>query len=173
MMEKFNRIEKEWINTLETRDVAKVISTIFEIKNSGSVNILPVLFKMINRHTDSQIRNEILKLLGEIKSKEAVPVIIDSLKTNNFGDYLPSFLAGCWMSGLDFSKYLTFFAGIFIREDYQSAIEAFTVIEESLPNATDSDKMECIRFLHESDCMVNDAKMPLYKELRKVVEDNY
>jgi hypothetical protein len=172
-MEKFNSIEKGWITALESSDISTVITAIHEIKNSGSVNILPVLFKMINRNTDVTVRTEIFSLLSEIRSKEAVPIIVEAMEMNDYGDYLPSFLAACWMSGLDFSRYLCFFSNLFIREDYQSAIEAFTVIEESLPHATDIEIAACIHFLKDADCMVNDAKMPLYKELRKVVEGQY
>jgi HEAT repeat protein len=170
IMEKFNPIERQWIATLERSDPANMMIALYEIRNSGSVGILPQLFKLINKDTDSQIRNEIVRMLSEIKTQEAVPVIAESLKNHDYGDYMNTLVAACWQSGLDFSKHLSVFAGLFIQSDYKTALEAFTVIEESLDNASEAEIYECIRFLKDAECMVTDEKMPLFLELRKVVE---
>jgi hypothetical protein len=169
-MENYSRIEKEWISALEATDPAAILPILHEIRNAGSVKILPVLFRLIHKNTDPQIRNEIINLLSELKSPEAAPIIATSLEKNDFGDYLPAFVAACWQSGLDFSKHLLVFTGLFIQADYMTALEAFTVIEESIPNASDIEITECIRFLKDAECMVTDEKMPLYRELKKVVE---
>jgi hypothetical protein len=169
-MENYNRIEKEWIRTLGSSNIEQVINTLNEIRNSGSINILPFLLKMIHKNTDDLVRNEILKLVSEIRSQEAVTQITESIEQNDFGDDLPAFIAACWMSGLDFSKHLSIFTNLFIRKDYLTALEAFTVIEESLSQTSDIDLIECLRFLREAECMMAEEKMPLYRELRKVVE---
>jgi hypothetical protein len=171
-MEKLSPLEKEWMNILEGSDPARIITAIYEIRNAGSVKILPFLFNLIHKKTDPEVRNEILKLMGEIKSQDAVPLIAAALDKNDFGDYLPAFVAACWQSGLDFSKHLRVFAGLFIQADYKTALEAFTVIEESLPHAADTEVVECIRFLRDAECMVTDEKLPLFRELRKVVESS-
>jgi hypothetical protein len=169
-MEKLNRIEKEWFAVLEGSDPESILPVLYEIRNSGSVNILPVLFNMIHKKTDPQVRNEIINLLSEIKSQDAVPMIIASLEKHDFGDYLPAFVAACWQSGLNFSNHLRVFTGLFIQADYMTALESFTVIEESIPFASDQEKIACIHFLKDAEYMVTDEKMPLFRELRKVVE---
>jgi hypothetical protein len=169
-MEKFNRIEKEWIAVLEGSSADSILPVLHEIRNSGSVNVLPVLFNMIHKKTDPEVRNEIINLLSEIKSQDAVPMIIDSLEKHDFGDYLSAFVAACWQSGLDFSSHLRVFTGLFIQADYMTALESFTVIEESIPFASDLEISACLRFLRDAECMVTDEKMPLFRELRKVVE---
>lgn len=169
-MEKQSSIEREWSRALESLDPDQAISAIFEIRNSGSIKILPVLFQMIRKETPLIIRTEILNLLSEIKSKEAVPVIATSLETMDFGEHLPGFVAACWQSGLDFSGYLPVFAKMFITSDYLTSLEAFTVLEESFPNATDEARMDCIRYLRKSENLVSDEKRALYSELMKVVE---
>jgi hypothetical protein len=168
-MQNYNPLEKEWIAVLKGNDNKRIVSTLYEIRNSGSVNILPVLFGMIHKSTDPQVRNEILTLVGEIKSQEAVPIIAASLQKHDFGDYLAAFVAACWLSGLDFSNYLRVFAGLFIEADYRTALEAFTVIEESLPNASDAAIHACVHYLTDAECMVTDEKLPLFRELKKVV----
>jgi hypothetical protein len=169
-MERQSSIEREWSKALESLDPDQVIPAIYEIRNSGSVKMLPVLFQMISKETPLIIRSEILNLLSEIKSKDAVPVIVSSLEKMDFGENLPGFVAACWQSGLDFSGYLQVFAKLFITSDYLTSLEAFTVLEESFPNATDQARMDCIRYLRQSENLVIDDKLALFRELRKVLE---
>jgi hypothetical protein len=46
-------------------------------------------------------------------------------------------LAACWQNGLDFSTFLPVFIDLVIQEDWETAFEAFTVIDnfEFLPGA--------------------------------------
>jgi hypothetical protein len=170
-MEKQSSIEKEWNKALESLDPDQAIHALYEIRNSGSIKMLPVLFQMIRKETPLIIRTEILNLLGEIKSGDAVPLIAASLENLDFGENLPGFVSACWQSGLDFSNYLLVFAKLFIQSDYLTSLEAFTVLEESIPNATDQARTGCIRYLRQSEKLVSDEKRALYTELMKVGED--
>jgi hypothetical protein len=169
-MEKQSSIEREWNKALESLDPDQAITALYEIRNSGSIKILPVLFQMIRKETPLIIQSEILNLLSEIKSPDAVPVIASSLEKMDFGEQLPGFLAACWQSGLDFSGYLPVFAKLFIESDYLTSLEAFTVLEESFPNATDETRDDCIRYLKQSEKLVSDEKLALHRELIKVIE---
>jgi len=169
-METYNALEKSWIESFQSANTDKMMKALYEVRNSGSVKILPVLLNFVNNHRDSQVNNEIIRLVSELKSPEAVPVIAVALKNNDFGDYENAIVAACWQSGLDFSSHLKVFAELFIQGDYRTALEAFTVNEECLGDATEDEIYSCINFLKEAECMVSDEKLPLYKELQKVVE---
>jgi hypothetical protein len=168
-MENYNALEKSWIASFESSNTSTILKTIYEVRNSGSIKMLPVLLKKVNVHTDSEINYEIIRLVSELKSPEAIPVIAKALKENDFGDYEDDLLAACWQSGLNFSSHLRIFAELFIKGDYSTALEAFTVIEESLINASEDEVDSCIRFLKEMEYLVNDEKLPLFRELQKVV----
>jgi len=169
-MEKQTNLEKSWIKSLGSGNPDLVLPALYEIRNSGSIMMLPHLFNLISRETPVEIRTEIINLLSEIKSQEAVPVIAASLEKHNFGEFLPAFVAACWQSGLDFSNHLRIFAKLFIQEDYITSLEAFTLLEESFPNASDHDRLDCIRYIRDSEYMVPDEELPLFRELRRVIE---
>jgi hypothetical protein len=171
-MESFNCTEKGWIKSIRSENTKLILSTLHEIRNSGSVKMLPILFELINNKTDAVVRNEIIRLLSDLKNQDAVPLIVDSINKQDFGEYLPTVVAACWQSGLDFSDHLRSFANLFIHADFITSLEAFTVIEESISHASDSERIECIRYLRNSECMVTDEKLPLFRELRKVIEIN-
>jgi hypothetical protein len=170
-MENYTGLEKEWIKTLASGNSENILVAIYEIRNSGSVNILPALFTLINNKSSMAVRSEILQLVGDLKSKEAVPIIVETIEKNDFHEYLPAFIAACWQSGLDFSHHMLAFARLFIHSDYITSLEAFTVLEESLPNANDSERIACIHYIRDSEYLVADEKLPLYHELRRVIEE--
>ncbi|HLO60038.1 MAG TPA: hypothetical protein VK179_14920 [Bacteroidales bacterium] len=169
-MEKLNSIEKSWVASFESSNAKRMMQAIMEVRNSGSINILPVLFEQLHRNDFPVISNEIIKMISEIKSQNAVPVIAKSLQNKDYGDNQKDIIAACWQSGLDFSKFLDVFTGLFISGNYETALEAFTVIEESLPNAGDEEIHQCIHILKDSENIIAEEKMPLFRELRKVVE---
>lgn len=170
-MEKPNQTEKLWIASFQSNNPQLIIRSIAEIRNSGAINMLPALFELIHKDTDQTVRNEILELISELKAPEAAVHVAESLTKNDFGDYLSAVVAACWQSQLDFSKHLPVFVNLFVRSDYKTALEAFTVIEESLEKAESTDIQTCLRFLNESEYLVTNEKLPLFHELKKVVEN--
>jgi hypothetical protein len=169
-MEKHNPTEKRWIASLQGSDPQLIIQSIREIRNAEAITMLPVLLELVNKDTSQTVRNEIIELISELKAAEAAPFVAESLLKNDFGDYLSTVVAACWQSRLNFSKHLPVFANLFVRSDYKTALEAFTVIEESLGNADVSDIQNCLNFLTDSEYLVTNEKVPLYRELKKVVE---
>lgn len=169
-MENYNSIEKHWMASFQGSNPDLMIQSITEIRNSGAVNMLPALLALVNKNTHQLVRSEIIELISELKATEAAPLVVESLQKNDFGDYLSAVVAACWQSRLNFSKHLSVFANLFVRSDYKTALEAFTVIEESLENADDDDIQNCLKFLTDSEYLVTNEKIPLYNELKKVVE---
>lgn len=169
-METYNALEKSWISSFESSNKNRILTALHEVRNAGSVKILPVLLNLVNQTSESEISREIINLVGDLKSAEAVPILAKSLKENDFGDYQGEMVAACWQSGLDFSNYLSVFTELFIKGDYSTAIEAFTVIEGSVSNANEEEITACIHYLKETERMVTEEKLPLYRELQKVIE---
>ncbi len=167
--EKLTAQEKEWIKLLESQTPVDVLSAIREIRNKGSIKMLPYMFKLLNPSVNEIIRKSIVMVVSEIKVQAAAPVIVEALENMNFGEDYTSMVAACWQSGIDFSSHIPAFIKIFAEADYQTAVEAFSVIEEAILNAGTDMKNTCIRLLDEMNDRITVEKYPLYKELIKVV----
>ncbi|HKI89750.1 MAG TPA: hypothetical protein VKA38_12040 [Draconibacterium sp.] len=68
-------------------------------------------------------------MLGAIKSKDTVPLFAEALENEKFKAIQKTILTACWQNGLDFAAYLPLFVEIVISEQWETAFEAFTVIE--------------------------------------------
>jgi hypothetical protein len=172
-MSEENKKNKELANKLNSGDSYLIFEALKEIKEIGTINIIPYLFDLINENTPGIIKNDILQLICDIKEQSAAPMLVDAMLARKFGEDTSSVIATFWQSRLDFSNYLPAFIGIFIKEDYQTALEAFTVVEGSIHNISREIQQECIDILKTAAKSITKMKRPLYDELVKVVSGNY
>lgn len=123
-----SKINSDLKNKLFSADSNVVIAAIHLLKDKGNKDYLPILFELL-AHSEKEIQNEILKLLGTVKDKETIPVFIEALKENNYSTIRKEILISCWQNGLDFSPQLEVFVDLVIDGEWEVAFEAFTVIE--------------------------------------------
>jgi hypothetical protein len=168
-MEKLTPQEKAWIGKLESKTPANILTAIREIRHYGNLRMLPYLFKLMQPSTHEIIRKSIIMLIGEIKVQDAASIIVNALEHTDMGEDFSPMVAACWQSGLDFSEHIPAFIKIFVDGNYQAAIEAFSVIEESMLNASDDMQKKCIKLVDDAADRVSQEKYPLFRELVKVV----
>ena len=169
---KLSKEEKLMISKLQSGKLSQIVEVLREVKVNGSVRLIPYLFEIVASKKFAPIEDEIIRMMSDVKKKAAVPYIIESIKKYQFEDNTASIVAICWQSRLDFSAYLPVFVEFFFQNDYQTSIEAFTVIEESLPYATVAQKNECLIILERDSSRVSEILKPLYNELRKLVKSS-
>ena len=158
------------LNKLQSADTGIVLEAIQRVKESSTVNIIPHLFELINENTQNIIKKDILQVICDIKDRNAVSVLINEISTKDFGFDTAEVIATFWQSRLDFSKYLSTFIKIFIERDYQTALEAFTVVEESLCNINRDIHQECIHILQANEKSISADKLPLFNEMLKLLK---
>lgn len=107
----------------------RVLSAITRIKEKGNKLYLTMLFELLASQPEDEVEKEIQKLLGTIKSEDTVPFFAEALENEKFKPIQKTILTACWQNGLDFANYLPLFVEIVISEQWETAFEAFTVIE--------------------------------------------
>jgi hypothetical protein len=168
-MSKENKKNKELVEKLNSGNNNLIFEALKEIKKEGTISIIPHLFDLINENTSDIIKKDIVGLICDIKVQSAAPLLVDAILTRKFGEYTSDVISIFWQSRLDFSKYLPVFVRIFIKEDYQTALEAFTVVEGAIPNMSIEIQKECIDILKTAEESITHMKRPLYEELIKVI----
>lgn len=170
-MERQNVLEKEWVQMLTSMDDGTVLTALHQIRNSGSVRILPYVIDLLKNELKEKLAEHILQFIAEIKTQDAVPVMIESLNDLEKTPYFARYLSACWQSGLDFSTHIIRFTEIFVRSDYETCLEAFTLIEESLYNATEDARIKCLQHVKNANSKIEQEKYPLYQELIRIIQE--
>ena len=135
-------MNKTKINTtiktqLFSADKDQVLAALNKLKESGNKDYLPILFELMVAGCEAEVERQIQRLIGTVKDKETIPVFINALQEEHFKPIRKNIATACWQNGLDFSDKIEFFVDLVINENWETAFEAFTVIDnmETLPSA--------------------------------------
>lgn len=131
------KIDEQIKKNLFSANTDVVISAIEAIQKKGNKLYLPILFDLLNSSPEPEIETEIKNLLGTVKDKESVNSFLRAIEDEKYKAIRKTILTACWQNGLDFSTFLPVFIDLIIHEDWETAFEAFTVIDnlEYLPGA--------------------------------------
>ena len=114
----------------------KVISALQTVKEKGNKKYLPLLFDLLLNNPETEVEKEIRIILESVKFEDTIPTFGNALLNEKYAPIKKSLLTACWQNGLDFSNFLPVFIDIIVNDDWETAFEAFTVIDnmESLPD---------------------------------------
>lgn len=161
--------EKRQISILRSGNTAAIIDTIEEIRKKGSVSILPELFDLLLVSGNEEVIQACSSLLNDLKNKESVQYLVTALKDDKYEPVRHILVSACWQNGLDYHGDIQLFAEIFLNDNYASAVEAFTVIENSLGDLTDKDILLLTQKLNQGIDLAKESKRPLIRELLSVI----
>ena len=126
---------------------AAIVSLRNEDPFKGAIGLLASLFDSTN---DLIIKDLVHSFMSDIKEPGARTEVVAEANKSYKPETICMLVSTCWQSGLDYSEFAGDFAKIFFTGDYMTALECFTVIEESAGNIALSKKTEIIEFLEKN-----------------------
>ena len=75
-------------------------------------------------------RSEFEAVFKELKKANAGAMLVDAIAKVKNPKQKKILVAACWESGIDFSDHFMFFAEIVLNGDFETSLEALTVIED-------------------------------------------
>lgn len=162
--------EKQYISQLKSGNTELVINTIQEIREKGRINIIPEIIDLILQPGNTDIQQACTMLLNDLKDKEAIKYIVAALKDEKYKSIFGILLASCWQNGMDYHEHINLFAELFIKSDYIVALEAFTVIEETIAQCEDKQISSVLNKLVSHNETITEDKEALQKALIEVIK---
>ncbi len=164
--------KKEITTAIFSQKENKVLKALDIIKKNGDAELFNIILELLNIEENEKIRDKIIDIINNVKLQDVVPVIISAIKEIRFSKSLYILLTSCWMSGLEYEKYIDVFTDIFIISDFLTAFEAFTVIENMDNEKIPSDILEKSykKLSSEKENIENDKKR-ISDELINIFED--
>ena len=157
------------IKNLKSNKTSVVQESLQYISKEGNKEILDKVIDLLHSTSDTIIRDDIIKILENLKNQDCVPSLIQAIENPDFKDILSILVSACWKNGLDFNRYIEVFADVFIQADFQLAFDAFTVID-SFENIEAGLAKTCLLRLENSVEDIKDDKKSLYFELINLIE---
>jgi hypothetical protein len=155
---------------LNDSNQSKVIAAIESLRKetafSGAVHLLADLH---DSTPESVVKDTIRNFMNDVKDLSVRPEVIAEISGSHKPDTVAMLASSCWQSGLDYSDWSSELAIVFCRSDYATAIECFTVIEESAHSLPAGKKKEIISILNENTSSEYPEKMALHRELISIL----
>jgi hypothetical protein len=133
----------------------------------GAVGQLASLY---DRTEENEILKAVEDFMNDLKDQSATTEVMAEIRHGWKLRTVKMLVASCWQSGLDYSSYTTDFAVTFLKGDFITAIECFTVIEEYAHELTRKERDKIIRLLEENKLSQADDKKVLISELISIVQ---
>lgn len=121
----------ELLKQLESNDPAAVLKALHTLEKVANINDLPSIIRVMAGITGHELMNHFTEFLSNVRSKQAPAFMAQFLADPVYARIRSELTRACWESQLDYSSHLMLFAHLFIGGDYQLALEAFTVIENT------------------------------------------
>lgn len=161
--------EKDQVSRLKSGNVSAIVSTIKEIRRTGKVGILPVIFDLLADEPEESVYNEVLRFLNDLKEKEAVPFLVDAINNPEYKEIRKELVAACWQNNLDYHEHISTFVKVFLEDEYVVSIEAFTVIENSIGLLGENEQKAISARAKKSIPSADAGKVPLIEELIRMI----
>lgn len=120
---------KKLISDLQSKDIKIVSKSISQLREEGKPDDIVLIFDLLLNQKDEDIKDILLKFLGDIKDKKAGLIFVTAIKNEKYLPIRKMLIELCWQSSIDFSSFVDVFVDILIQSDFEIAFEAFTVIE--------------------------------------------
>lgn len=158
------------LNNLKSENPKEIAEAIIKIKETGNIQYIPYLIEKLNLVSNNEIRKQISTFLHSIKEVKVVVFYLEAIKNGKNRNILKDLIQFCWEGGFDLAPYGEVFINVVIEEEYEIAIEAFTVIEENLMNFSEEQKKQYSSLLKEKLSETDEVKKAFIVELIKLLE---
>ena len=164
------KLDEQLLKRLRSGEEDTVLKALADMRSSGNLAYVPELLAILNDSESETIHWEMANLFADIRDKAVMPLFIKGLKDPKLPNIRMAVAAACWQSGMDYSAHLDLFIDIFIKSDYMTSLESFSVIEQSLENLTGEEIMEKRKLVLKGLEKISENKKPLARELISLMQ---
>lgn len=148
-----------------------IISTLEELRENGEDYMIDSIIHLLFTKRSDVLKEAVVNFLVDIKNQSAALEIIQTIKEKKNSSDVSHLVSVCWQSRLDFSNEIELFMDLLCKADYQTSIEAFSVIENALDNTSDEKIAEYTLYLKNEVKKIAKDKQPLVQQMILVMEE--
>ena len=160
---------KEVLSRLNSGKAASIINAIGELRVIGNVNYLPDIFNTYHERQDVTVKHEIANFISDLKDENAADYIVNFIKDIKNEEDVSLYVSSCWQSRVKFTRFTGFFIDLIAGHSYQTSVEAFTVIENCLPDIDKDTIKQHVQTLKSNINRANKEKKLFVLEIIKIL----
>lgn len=155
---------------LSTASDKEVISLLITLAQYEQPFYIDTLLRMLIENRSEIVKREITEFISKIKLPQVVESIANFISTHYKTEDINLIITASWQSTLDFSQHLAPYFDLFISQDYLTAFEAFTVIENNINGLSKQELTHYKGLLHKALPQCDETKQRLVTELMEMID---
>lgn len=128
----------------------------------GAVGLLALCY---DKNEATLVKKAIQTFMNDLKDNSVRPEVIAEIKKEREPGTLNMLVSSLWQSGLDYSGFARDITAVFLRSDFGTAIECYTVLEESIHSMSRKQKDDIIKLIKDNPFRESDDKKALEDDL--------
>jgi len=160
------------IKQLDSQDPAIVGKVLYKLEKVAGIKDLPAIVMAMSKADNQKLLQEYVHFLSGVHVSQAPAVMVELIANPVYAKIRAELVRACWESNLDYSPHLLLFARLFIAGDYALALEAFSVIENTVQERPVNKKIlaEILILIKNNQPDQPEAMQKLGDELIKILE---
>jgi hypothetical protein len=126
--EKQAKIVEDLIVDLNSDNPKTLTSALKRVRAKGNESVVPSLFKIIETTEEETLKEETKKIILELKTTEAIPVLLEQLNSDS-AELRELALASFWQSGFNAFEHIDKFVLTAVKGTFMETVEAYTIID--------------------------------------------
>ncbi len=135
---------------------------------AGAVSLLADFY---DKTRDEGLKLLVAEFFNDMKERSCRAEVIESMAAVSNQASKAMLASSCWQSGLDYSDHAVALAEIFIKSDYITSLECFTVLETCSGMISSTDKSGIISRLKDGFDTYDTVKQQLARELIAIMRE--
>ena len=157
------------VRALHSGNKRTILEALETIRQESEPFIIRELIDLLPEQVEPEISEGIFAILNDLKSQEAVPVLMECIQDPEYAPLQEKLLSACWQNGLNYGAYASVFAGLVTDAPYSTAIEALTVLEECLGELDEVHKKELAARAENKAVQADDSRSGLILSMVKMI----
>lgn len=160
---------REWQTRLRSGRDDVIIDSLQQLREEGSKELIKDIAAVFLMNPGEELAMQLCAFFNDLKEQDCAKPHVEFLIENSSFPYRRELIASCWQNALNYSAYLSFFTDIVFKSDYETAIEAFSVIEEDIDQLPAPERLELSKKIESGLKNAENEKKALLQELLSVV----
>ncbi len=171
-MSEENKEIKSILSDLQSKDTTKILDALKRNRKDGNQATFKAVLLCLKDTDDPDVEANIIQFLHDLKDESSIPPLIEAIENEEYSYYHSFLIASFWQSSLDGSDYIELFIRKAIENDYMTALEVLTVVENFDNFFTQDELIEYEADLNEAVLEEeNEEKKKLLESLADVVRN--
>jgi len=159
------------LEALKSKNEIDIITTLQKIKEYGNTSHLIEVINLICKTPSNIVQKQCIEIARLFQSDEMVSILLPMLSSNINTTAQKKLIALCWEANLSLKNDLSIFINLLSNENFEIAIEAYTVITENSTGIHEKKKIEYCEALTSLEKVIKSERKFLIDDCIQLLEN--